>query len=253
MDLDRKRIILTGASSGIGAALLEQLLEHDVTVVVGDLTPKKVKKDKRVVAVECDVSSPRNVDRLFKTAIKEMGGVDIFIANAGFPYYEQIREESWEHIDKIFSTNVFSPLYALEKMAVLNADREYIMVITASAMAKAAMPGYALYSATKAALDSFATAYRYEHFGKGRLTLVYPIATKTEFFKAAGKSVPVPWPRQKASTVAKAIICGIKRNKKRVFPSKIFYSIMILDRLLPFTLPLYAKVEQWKLKRWLRG
>jgi uncharacterized protein len=251
MELDSKRIVLTGASSGIGKELLEMLLAHDVTVTVGDLAPKKVKKHRNVISLECDVSKPREVDGLFKKAIKAMGGIDIFIANAGFAYYEKIECEDWQHIEKIYRTNFMSPVYALEKMEILNKGREYMMVITASAMGKLALPGYALYSSTKAALDSFTSAYRYEHDGRGIVSVVYPIATKTEFFRTAGKGIPVAWPTQSPATVAKAIIRGIRKNRKRIFPSRLFYAMMTINRVLPFILYLYTKLEQNKLKRWL--
>ncbi len=250
MELDNKRIVLTGASSGIGKELLALLLQHDVTVVVGDLSPKKVIKNKKVTAVECDVSRPKEVDNLFKKAVKTMGGIDIFIANAGFAYYEKIGKEDWDRIEKIYRTNFISPAYAVEKMAVLNREREYMVMITASAMAKLPLPGYALYSSTKAALDSFAGAYRYELAGKGIISVVYPIATKTEFFKTAGHKTPVPWPTQSPAAVAKAMIAGIRKNRKRIYPSKLFYAMMILNKVLPFALFPYVKIEQMKLRRW---
>jgi uncharacterized protein len=253
MELDRKRIVLTGASSGIGKELLEMLLAYDVTVTVGDLAPKKVKRHKKVTAVECDVSRPGEVNGLFKNAMKSMGGIDIFIANAGFAYYEKIQREDWDHIEKIYRTNFISPVYALEKMEVLNRGREYMVVITASAMGKLALPGYALYSSTKAALDTFISAYRLEHDGRGIISVVYPIATKTEFFRTAGKGIPVAWPTQSPATVARAIIKGIRNNRKRIFPSKLFFLMMTINRVLPFVLYLYTKMEQYKLKRWLAG
>jgi short-subunit dehydrogenase len=215
MKLDNKRIVLTGASSGIGEALLEKLLEYDVKILVGDLTPNKVKKAKgKVFAVKCDVSQKAQVDALFKTAKKELGGIDLFIANAGFAYYEKIGKEDWNHIDKIFSTNFISPVYAAEKMATFNKDGEYTVVITASAMAKLAMPGYTLYSATKAALDSFASGYRHEKDKGATISIVYPIATRTKFFDVAAKGTPIPFPTQTPEKVARAIISGIKRNRK---------------------------------------
>ena len=49
-----------------------------------------------------------------------MGGIDIFIANAGFAYYEQLDEADWDHIASIYQTNVFSPFYAAVRMGELN-------------------------------------------------------------------------------------------------------------------------------------
>ncbi len=83
---------------------------------------------------------------------------------------------------------------ASEKMKELNYSREHMVVLTASAMSKLSMPGYALYSSTKAALDSFTDAYRFEEAVGQKLLLVYPVSTATNFFDHAGIKVPVPWP-----------------------------------------------------------
>lgn len=61
----------------------------------------------------------------------------------------------------------------------------------ASGMAFLGIPGYALYAATKAALHRFADSYRWQMDGHRKLTLVYPIATRTAFFRAAGKGIPI--------------------------------------------------------------
>lgn len=159
MDLNKKRIILTGGATGIGKALLNLLLSYDVQIVVGDLYPEKIQAvPDRLFPLKCDVSRQVNVDFLFQIAEKEMGGVDIFIANAGFAYYEKIEKEDWDHIKKIYHTNLISPIYAIEKMKALNRGRAYCVVVIASAMSKLPLPGYALYASTKAALDSFAYA-----------------------------------------------------------------------------------------------
>jgi uncharacterized protein len=252
MKLDNKRILLTGASTGIGKALLEELKKFDVKIVVGDLEPHMIEDiPGKVLSMKCDVSRPENIDLLFSFAMNEMEGIDICIANAGFAYYEILDTEDWEHIERIYRVNVFAPVYCMEKMRSLNIDREYCVAVTASAMAKLALPGYALYSSTKSAVDSFAYAYRFEENPNAHITIIYPIATKTEFFKTAGENTPVPFPAQTAGHVARCIVKGIRRNKKSVYPSRLFYFIMQLNRILPFVLFLYAKMEQRKMKQTL--
>lgn len=252
MKLDKKKIVLTGAASGIGKAVLNELLKYDVQVVAADLTPDKIKSAaEKVFPVKCDVSKSANIDSLIKTAVSKMGGIDIFIANAGFPYYERIEKSDWQHIEKIYNTNVFSPIYSLEKMMELNRGREYLVVITASAMAMLAMPGYSLYSSTKAALHSFAYAYRMEKGDKGRLMLVYPISTKTKFFEAAGKQVPVVQPSHTPEKVARDIIRGIKWNKNSVIPSILFLFFRYLILIVMFPLDLYARFYNIIFRRWL--
>jgi short-subunit dehydrogenase len=253
MDLNDKCILLTGASSGIGKALLEELTKYNTTIVVGDLNPGAIAQNKNVKAVRCDVSKQKDIDMLFKKALAIMGKIDICIANAGFAYYEKLQKADYNHIHKIVSVNYIAPIYFLEKMMEINKGKEACMVFTASAMAKLPLPGYALYSATKAALDGFAYSFNFEKDRNFHLVVVYPIATKTEFFKTAGEGTPVPFPTQTPQQVAQEVIKGILHNKRYVFPSKIFRCMMMVNRILPFALWCYAKFEQYKFKKWLES
>ena len=191
------------------------------------------------------------MDNLFDFAREKMGHIDVFIANAGFAYYEKIQGACWQRIENIFQTNVFSPLYGALKMASLNEGREFAVVVTASAMAKVPMPGYALYAATKAALDAFASAYRMES-DAGHLLLVYPIATKTAFFDNTGSNPPIPWPTQSPQRVAAKIMDGIRSKKRSIVPSKTFRCMYLVDRFIPGLFPMYLKWEKFRFRNWLK-
>ena len=132
-------------------------------------------------------ASPSDVDAVFERALAVFGlnggGIDLFIANAGFAYYERLSRADWRRMDALLHVNVISPLYAAVKMGELNAGRPHRTVVVASAMGRLAIPGYALYSGSKAALHRFAEAYRYELADPASLTLVYPIGTRTRFFQ----------------------------------------------------------------------
>lgn len=251
MELNNKCVLLTGASSGIGKALLEELKKYNTTIVVGDLNPKAIAQNENIKALRCDVSKRKDIDLLFTKALSIMGRIDICIANAGFAYYEKITKPDYEHIHKIVAVNYIAPVYFLEKMMEINKGKEGCVVFTASAMAKLPLPGYALYSATKAALDGFAYSFNFEKNNNIHLVVVYPIATRTEFFKTAGDGTPVPFPTQTPEKVAQEVIKGILKNKRYVFPSKIFSVMMVVNRIIPFALWCYAKVEQYKFKKWL--
>lgn len=242
MHLSQKRIVVTGAASGIGLALLSQFAKLDVQLLAADINQQGLQealnnlgeKGTKIKVFTGDLSLPATVDSLFTTAIQQMGGIDLFIANAGFPYYEVIQQPDWEPIQKIFQLNVFSAIYSFEKMMAINQGNDFKMVMTASAMGVMAMPGYALYSATKAALHRFAEGVRLELRNPRQLMLVYPIATRTGFFKRASQSTPVPWPAQTPQAVARAILNGIRRDRLSVNPSLLFSLIIFLDRFQPF-------------------
>lgn len=252
MQIKGKRIVITGAGSGIGQAILCEVLKYkDVKVVAADLTGENLRvNDERVSFFTGDLSFREKIDELIDYALKQMGGIDIFFANAGFAYYEKIDKPDYSHIENIFRVNVFAPVYIAEKMEAINKGQQYKIVITASAMAKLPLPGYALYSSTKAAVDSFFDAYRFEKEDKKCICLVYPIATRTNFFARAGENIPVPFPVQKADTVARKIIKGVEKDKSEVYPSSLF---KFINRYLPFVLPLYKVYMNKKFKDYLRS
>ncbi len=252
MDINGKKVILTGASSGIGKEVLKELSKYDADIIAVARNVNNIPQfNNRIITYSCDVSNKENIDMLFEYATKTLGKIDIFIANAGFAYCEEIQEADWEHIEKIYQTNVISPLYSLEKMKVMNVGREYSVVITCSAVSKVALPGYSLYCSTKAAVHSFGDVYRYENNDKGHLSLVYPIATETNFFKNAGNKAPVPWPVQSADKVAKAMVKGILKDRRFVYPSKLFTLLNVLNRFFPFLYHFYSLRNSSKFRKWV--
>lgn len=249
-----KNIILTGAASGIGRALLELLAQFPAKIFAVDKDLERLERlpagPATIIPYACDLGQPAAVDELFAEALRRLGTIDLFIANAGFAYYEKIAAPDWAHIEQIYRVNVFSPLYALEKMQQVNAGRPHKTVITASAMSFLGVPGYALYSSTKAALDRFAEAYRFELNDPRQLMMVYPIGTRTNFFSAATQAhaAPQTWPSQSAAQVALAILNGIQRDRLAVFPFPAFRVVLALPPLV------WAEkaIEAWRLKKWLK-
>ncbi|MFO7560495.1 MAG: SDR family NAD(P)-dependent oxidoreductase [Desulfobacterales bacterium] len=253
MDLNNKNIILTGASSGIGLDLLKKLASYSCNIIAAARTINKIDAEyDNVIKYPCDISSPENIDNLFNFAVEKLGSVDIYIANAGFAYYGQIECPDWDEIDKIYRTNVFSGIYAAEKMKALHGDKPFCVAITASAMSFLSYPGYTLYSSTKAALHGFATGYRSELSKGQRLQMIYPIGTRTNFFEQAGSKTPIPWPTQTAAKVSAAILKGLIKEKNSIFPSKLFQGLNILNGFLPFIFKGIIIFENFKFHRWLK-
>lgn len=251
MNWNSKKIVVTGASSGIGLELVSMFLSMGCHVVAADKMAHPIPHDSEdFFQFQGDLSTPQGVESLFAFALQQLGSIDIFVANAGFAYYEKLEEANWEHISSIFSINYQSAVYSAQKMKQLKGNEPFNFVTTSSGMAVLPMPGYALYSSAKAALKGFAEAYRWE-LDKGQyFQVVYPIATKTDFFKNAGDS-PVPWPSQASQVVAQHIIKGIQRNRSSIYPSKLFYSLTLVNRVFPIIFKLYAFMEFKKFKQWL--
>lgn len=254
MKLNGKRVAVTGASSGIGLEIVKLLLEKGCTVAACARHIDKIGiSSERLYLKKCDVSKKEELDEFFSFAENVLGGIDVFVSNAGFAYYEKIEQPDWEHIGGIFDTNVRSGFYCAEKMKELHGAQPYNFVVTASAMGLLSLPGYSLYSATKAAVRGFADAYRYELEKGQHFQVVYPVATKTQFFNRAGNDTPVPWPTQDAVTVAKKVVRGIEKNKKRIFPSVMFRMTDIANRVFPFLFKIYVGINNKAFKKWLAG
>jgi len=261
LKIDHQRIVLTGAASGIGEAIMRRLAAEEVDLMAVDIQAERLQQAvaalpphrSRIQCFTGDLSQPETVDRLLEAAAEKLGGVDIFIANAGFAYYEKLAQPDWQHIESIYRLNVFSPIYTLEKLRVFQAGQPFRMVVVASAMAYMSVPGYALYASTKAALHRFVEGVRFELDRPDQVMVVYPIATRTNFFNAASQKTPVPWPSQTPDEVARAVLDGLRRDRREVYPSLIFRSILWLDRILPFVHVHYQRKEQHQFDRWQKN
>lgn len=254
MRIDNKRIVITGAASGIGRALLQCLAALPCQMVAADIDAERLEAtvanlpspSAHIIPFVGNLAEQASVDTLFETALTTMGGIDLFIANAGFAYYEVFNGD-WAHTDAIYRLNVYSPLYALHRMTQLHPADPFTVVIIASAMAKVGAAGYALYASTKAALDRFADAYRLEQPPNAHLLMVYPIGTRTHFFQAANlqRAAPVIFPSQTPEYVAAAILRGIEADLPSVTPSILFLLAELLHRVIPVLKihQLYTRVQ----------
>jgi short-subunit dehydrogenase len=118
-------------------------------------------------------------------------------------------------------------------------DEPFHFVSLSSVMSYWPLPGYSLYSASKAALHAFFKGYRFEMNKDQCLHLVFPVSTKTNFFKASGQKHE-HWFQQTPDHVAKTIIKGLEKNKKHIHPSKVFKWTYLI---CPWALKLYINHE----------
>lgn len=253
--IDNKNIVLTGASSGIGFEVLRLLAEgknNKILAVSRHAEQLLATFADNVIPFNMDISTREGVDAVFEKADEVFEGkkIDLFYANAGFPYYEAYDYTNWERILKIFETNTISPIYTYGKyLRHLNGGQGHL-AYTVSAIGQMAVPGYALYSATKFALNGFQQAMRYEKPNNMKLTCLYPIATNTNFFKVAN---PVefewPFPVQQPQVVARKMVAALEAGKKYVFPSALYSFSKVLMGVCPPVRTVYLTLENNKLER----
>jgi uncharacterized protein len=250
MKLENMKIVITGANSGIGLAVMKILMEKEGNLIVAadrEIDQLEAIKSDKIIPYKVDVSSEKAVDDLFNYAIDKIGGIDFFFANAGYAYYEEMNYASWQRVSDIFNTNVISPIYTYQKYRQYLDGKNGIFGITVSAIGEMAMPGFALYSATKYALNGVRQSIMMEKPDNIQLTCLYPIATETNFFKT---SSPIPYkkpfPVQDVCPVAKKFVKGVEKGSKKVRPSLIFVFSKALMAICPLIKIIYLALEKRK-------
>jgi NADP-dependent 3-hydroxy acid dehydrogenase YdfG len=181
--------LITGASSGIGAATALHAAEHGYRVVLAARSEDKLGAlaDKlggaeRALAVRCDVTEWEDQQAMVAAALDAYGRLDVVFANAGFGAPRGFTASTVEHWREMVLTNVYGA--ALTIRATLGALRESRghLVLTGSVAGRRALPG-SLYSATKWAVTAMGEAARLELNDTGmRVTLIEPGMVDTPFF-----------------------------------------------------------------------
>lgn len=247
--ITEKNIVLTGCNSGIGLEVLKMLLRGNNKIFCVDYEIDKLKDmaSDKLFVFEKDVSSKEAVDEIFEKALDFLGNIDIFYANAGYAYYEEMNYTDWDRVQKIFETNVFSPIYSYQKYVEYLNGRKGVFAVTISAIGTMAMPGFTLYSASKYALNGFREGIRFEKPDNVQLTCLYPIATDTGFFKRSNDiKYKRPFPVQSPVIVAKKMIEGIESGKSDVNPSALFVLSKQLMKFIPPVKSAYLFFEKKK-------
>ena len=161
--LERKTALVTGANSGIGLATAKQFVNEGAYVfVTGRRDPElatAVKEiGRNVTGVQGDVSNLSDLDRLFAQIEQERGKLDIVFANAGVAKYAPMGSITEELYDSIFNVNVKGLLFTVQKALPLMPDGAAV-ILNASIVASKGLSDNSVYSATKAAVRSFARTW----------------------------------------------------------------------------------------------
>lgn len=163
-NLNGKVAVVTGASKGIGAAIAQELAGAGAAVVVNysnspqqaEAVIAKIKAaGGKAKAVKANVSKPAEARKLIESAVSEFGRVDILVNNAGVYEFSPLPEISEEHYNRIFDLNVKGLLFTTQAAAKAFDSRGGTVINISSLASQTAIPTSAVYSATKAAVDSF--------------------------------------------------------------------------------------------------
>ncbi|MFG5718048.1 SDR family NAD(P)-dependent oxidoreductase [Streptomyces murinus] len=220
----RSTALVTGASSGIGAAVARRLAaDGDWRLVLNgrDLTRlEQVAAGMSALTVAADLSRPGADRRVTEAALDHLGRVDLLVAGAGVGWAGDFTGMPRARIDELVGTDLLATLHLvrglLPHMVAAGSGR---IVLLGSVAGSVGVRGEAVYSAVKAAVAAFADALRYELRGTGvGVTHVVPGVVDTPFFDRRGAPYRRTWPRPvPPERVADAVLTAVRRGTDEVY------------------------------------
>jgi NAD(P)-dependent dehydrogenase (short-subunit alcohol dehydrogenase family) len=158
-----KIAVITGGSSGIGLATAKRFVDEGAYVFItgrrkSELDEAVKQICRNVTGVQGDVSKPADIDKLYAAVKEQKGKLDVVFANAGIGEFAPLGQITEDHFDKQFNVNVKGMLFTVQKALPLLQPGGSI-VLNASIVSTTGNPAFSVYSATKAAVRSFARTW----------------------------------------------------------------------------------------------
>jgi len=261
--------IVTGASSGIGAATAEALAAQGAHVVLAARRLDRLQAlagelgkryGVRTLAVPADLSRRVDIDRLVEETLRAFGRIDILVNNAGLGLQGDLVDLPEHQVRYLFDVNVYGPLLAMQAVAPIMAQQGGGAIVNVgSILGKVAVPSLgmvgssAAYTASKFALDAFSAAARMELAGQRiDVITVLPGVTQSEFNDAflrsdGGRTRKVPKTGGllgvvPAERVAQRIVRAVERGEREVY-------VTVKDRLVVMGATAMPGLWEWSLIR----
>jgi NAD(P)-dependent dehydrogenase (short-subunit alcohol dehydrogenase family) len=191
--LEGKVALVTGGSSGIGLATAQEFVKQGAYVYITGRRQSELDKAAKAIgtnvkAVRADASNLVDLDRLYTQIKQEKGRLDIVFANAGQAKFVPINDVTEELYDQIFDINVKGVLFTIQKALPLIPDGGSI-ILNASVVSTKGFAAASVYSATKAAVRSFARSWTTDLKDRGiRVNAISPGPIETPIFDGYGES-----------------------------------------------------------------
>ncbi len=234
MDLGGKVILVTGAARGIGAELARRAAMKGARVALAGLEPDRLAGLARELGgghawYECDVTDQAALDATVSGAVAALGGLDVVVANAGIASYGTVAISPPEALARVVDVNLTGAIRTAQAaLPHLRARRGYLLFVS-SAAALGALPGMAVYAATKIALQHFAGALRLEVAHEGvSVGVAYPGWIETDLMEDVVRDIPgfdelrrkLPPPFSTVTSLgdcADALVSAIGSRRRNVF------------------------------------
>lgn len=233
------RIWITGAGSGIGLALAEQLAQagHPLVITARSASSLEALASRydRIQVAPADVTDPEALQAVARVIEEKLGGLDVAILNAGTcEYLDKGRVDS-ALIKRVMETNFMGLVYSLEAIQPLlvKSSHPYLVAVSSSA-AYAPLPRAEAYGASKAAVSYFMESLRVDLAEQGvGVTVVYPGFVKTPLTDK--NDFPMPM-QITAEAAAHQIISGLKKGQPEIHVPRLFVALVRRLGRLPFFL-----------------
>jgi NAD(P)-dependent dehydrogenase (short-subunit alcohol dehydrogenase family) len=215
MRIENTVAFVTGANRGIGAALVQALLEGGASKVYAaarheaDLLTRGAQDERRVVPVHLDVTNAAHVERVAAQA----GDVSLLFNNAGVLNFGSVLDAPPTAFNRNLEVNFFGVLNTTRAFAPALTKHRGAVVNILTLVALASMPGLGVYNASKAAAWSLTQSFRAD-FAKRDVKVfsVFPGAVDTDMLKG------VEMPKAMPSDVASAVLKGVEAGEEDIFP-----------------------------------
>jgi short-subunit dehydrogenase len=242
VQLKNKKILITGAGSGIGRAIAIELSSHNNQLILCGRNLEKLNetqnllKQQNAFCCAVDIQSSQDRQLLVQQVSDELGGLDVLINNAGVVHVGSLQEISDHDIEQMMRTNLIAPIQLIRDfLPLLNQSKAPALVNVGSMFGDIAYPLFSIYSATKFGLRGLSDALRRE-LSSQNIKVIYaaPRATKTgasssfeKLIKPFGMALDTP------EVVARHIVTSIERGKTSIYPKTKEHFFLYVQRLFP--------------------
>jgi len=243
--------VITGASSGIGAATAVEAGRAGMHVVLSARRRRKLKQVARAVrdaggearVAPADVADEAQIEAVMRYTRAKFGDPDALFANAGFGWFHAMDRELPAVERRLWEVNYFGALRTVRAAArIMKKNGGGHILICSSLVSRCGLPYYGTYAATKAALHATAAAMQLELEGDGiNLSCVYPGATATEFHERIRErcghdpadDMTPNFMNQSARQVARSVIRCLRRPRPEVWPRGLDHAMAALWTAFP--------------------
>jgi NADP-dependent 3-hydroxy acid dehydrogenase YdfG len=203
--------LVTGASSGIGAATARRLAAAGAQVIAHGRDPDRLAAVAQATGghpLTADLADPAAARTLAEAALAVAGRIDVLVSNAGLGWAGVLHRMTGEDVSRLVAVNLRAPIELTRALLPQMLQRgEGHLVYVTSIAGRTGVPDEAVYAATKAGLDAFAESLRFELSGSAlRVGVVVPGVVGTPFFQHRGRPYDRRWPSPVAPELVAAAI-----------------------------------------------